>query len=61
MALTPAHRPLRFRVTGATGFRVTGATDQPVTVCSCLIDGRLHVVDLEGDVAHTHLVGHGGG
>src|SRR5215207_6546306 len=36
------------------------ATDQSVALGSCPIDSRLQVVDLEGHVAQSQLVGHGG-
>ena len=36
------------------------ATDKSVALRSCPIDSRLQVVDLEGHVAQSQLVGHGG-
>src|ERR1035438_7318774 len=36
------------------------ATDQSIALGSCPIDSRLQVVDLEGHVAQSQFVGHGG-
>src|SRR5664280_1134218 len=36
------------------------ATNQAVALGSCPIDSRLQVVDLEGHVAQSEFVGHGG-
>jgi hypothetical protein len=40
--------------------RIADATDQPVAVRGRPINGRLQVMDLEGHVAQSQLVGGGG-
>ncbi|HTX81963.1 MAG TPA: hypothetical protein VME44_07275 [Streptosporangiaceae bacterium] len=41
-------------------FVLADTADQSVAFGSCPVDSRLQVVDLEGHVAHSQLVGHGG-
>jgi hypothetical protein len=42
------------------GFRGADATDQPVAVRGRPVNGRLQVLDLEGHVAQSQLIGGGG-